>query len=235
MVTLHLFWWIYFPLMLMDQNIWMFVGIIFQLLGNPRPKKTWRFTSLGHPQQIQWASTPSWSTKCFQPVEKAMRCLWSQVRAMWSWQVLIDYVFFLQHGTYKILYDDLGNMETHRNAMPWATWMTSKVFHKHPFGDTVKSTKVCGKRTNVFHQLGSMLFFSNQTCPQNSEVRCLKNSGCGIMRDPTCWFLGHFTLGQLQVGVWKTDQHRLWAWQAAKVWDAQIFWCYVSLWIQVPS
>ena len=144
-------------------------------------------------------------------------------------------MFFLQHGTYKILYDDLGNMETHRNAMPWATWMTSKVFHKHPFGDTVKSTKVCGKRTNVFHQLGSMLFFSNQTCPQNSEVRCLKNSGCGIMRDPTCWFLGHFTLGQLQVGVWKTDQHRLWAWQAAKVWDAQIFWCYVSLWIQVPS
>ena len=68
-------------------------------------------------------------------------------------------MFFLQHGTYKILYDDLGNMETHRNAMPWATWMTSKVFHKHPFGDTVKSTKVCGKRTNVFHQLGSMLFF----------------------------------------------------------------------------
>ena len=26
--------------------------------------------------------------------------------------------FFLQHGTSKILYDDLGNMETHRNAMP---------------------------------------------------------------------------------------------------------------------
>ena len=57
------------------------------------------------------------------------------------------------------------------------------------------------------------------------------------LRDPTCWFLGHFTLGgQLQVGVWKTDQHRLWAWQAAKVWDCpDIFDVYVSLWIQVPS
>lgn len=71
--------------------------------GKSPTEKPWRFTSLGHPQQIQWASTPSWSTKCFQPVEKPMRCLWSQVRAMWSWQVLINYVFFLQHGTYKIL------------------------------------------------------------------------------------------------------------------------------------